>query len=205
MHKPPATDYALGHRAAIALTTGALAAACIAWAQNAVSWLVPAFVLLVCTTAFAAKKRVAVYQRWRGDWDEMARPESLPAPSAAREPESEPAATPARERSQTPRQVLLVTWALLLYWLWTHQKQGATPLYGAGCLLFLALTALGVLVIALAGFRPARAQRQPLSALAPGRAPSPANDHVVSQCLPVSPEFLPDYVQPLLKRDEPPR
>jgi hypothetical protein len=217
MHKQPsAVDFALGHRANIALTTGALAATCLAWAQSAVSWFVPLLALALCRTAFVARRKVEEWTHYRAEFDEMGRPQpraalpyGMPGAPGERYPEPDPvpAPSPVRERSQTPRQALLVTWALLLYWLWTQQKQPSTALYGAAALLFLAITALGVGIIALGAFRPARPIRVDRSAVGSGRAQSAptVGDHVVSQVLPVSPDLLPDYVQSLLKRDEPPR
>jgi hypothetical protein len=208
MHKPSSATFALGHRAGVALTTGALAAACLAWAQSAVSWFVPLLALALCRAAFTARRKALEWSSWNAQWNEMSTPEPLSGLPAAPYPAQAPAPAPgpARERSQTPRQALLVTWALLLCWLWTDQHKPATPIYGAGVLLFLAITAIGVGSIAVGLFRPARPARVDRGALAPGRTPyAPASEHVVSQVLPVSPEILPDYVQTLLKRDEPPR
>jgi hypothetical protein len=212
MNRPASTDFVLGHRAGVMLTTGAAALTSIVWAtQHAISWIVPAVALLLCKASFAAKKRVTVWRNWRGAWDEMAGvTEPSPAPAApfparrssgpfadaggaAGKMDAAEAASPKPAARRIPRWVLIVTWLLLLCVIAANRDQPGTPALGVVALIFLLLSAWGSGVALLRVgrwlFLPASARPQALAERA--SATDSDGDYIVGQCLPVARDVLP--------------
>jgi len=213
MNRPASTDFVLGHRAGVMLTTGAAALTSLVWVtQHAISWIVPAVALLLCKASFAAKKRVTTYRNWRGAWDEMAGvAEPSPAPAApfparrssgpfadaqvaaTKRDAAEAAASPKPGPRRIPRLVLVATWLLLLCVIVANRDQQGTPALGVVALIFLLLSAWGSGVALLRVgrwlFRSASARPQALAERA--SATDPAGDYIVGQCLPVARDVLP--------------
>jgi hypothetical protein len=197
MNRPSSWDALFGSRAGIVLTTGATAITGLAASRQAVSWFVPVIGILTCGAAFSAKGRVETYRRWRGAWEAMEQPPALFDPAPANDPQSPPAAT---GRRGLLGQVLLVTWAILLYYLITQTRNGAMEVYGAVFLAWLALSALGLLRVAIAIVVPPRertseqaAPQQRDRAAVAGRNDASS---IVSQ-------VLPPYCDELLNAEEP--
>jgi hypothetical protein len=198
MNRPSSSDALLGSRAGIILTTGATAVTGLAASRQAVSWFVPVIGVLSCSAAFSARGRVETYRRWRETFDAMGQPPALFDPAAANEPQPRPAASGRTRRLLG--QVLLVTWAVLLYYLVTHTRYGATEAYGALFLAWLGLSAIGLLRVAIAILVPSRertggppAPQRDRAAATAGSNGAPA---IVEQC-------LPPYCHDLLNQEEP--
>jgi hypothetical protein len=216
--KPPSrTDMQLGTPVGLAMTGVATFIACFAWMGGSVPWLVPAFCLLLLNAARKAKVRVEAYQRWRAEWDGMAGGQGvsvLPTPGerGTLRPREETAALSVKAdatATKKPRAgtLLLVAWALLLFWLMTHTSHSAPDVYAAAALLWLLLSAVGAFALL---FSVARGLARLASRERQGGTHSEGGA-VVRVCLPVprdvpSPRALfaalPDYCKPLLRPPE---
>jgi hypothetical protein len=193
MNRPSSWDAVLGSRAGVILTLGATAVTGLAAFQRAVSWFVLVIALLLCRSAFAAKGRVETYRRWRGAWKAMEQPPALLDRSSASGPQPLPVAA---GRTRLVGQVLLVTWAVLFYYLATHTRNGATDAYGAAFLAWLAVSAVGLLRVAIAILVPSREQIAGQAAPQARNRAAAVDRATVSQC-------LPPYCEELLNAEEP--
>lgn len=195
MNQPRSSDFALGSRTGVALSSAAAVLTVLSWLGHGVSWLVPLTCVLVCRASFRAKQRVTLWRQWRGAWNEVAgvAPAKPDAPAVKQEP-------PKRIRLRVPRAVLIIGAFALLPWMCAHHSEAATASYGARTVSFLALIA------AAAAFR-RRAALPKDNAPAPAAADRGEAEHIVAHCLPMPQatpskhvrELLPDYCRALLR------
>jgi hypothetical protein len=187
VNRPSNSDFTLGHRLGVALSAGAAAYATFVWATQPISWLVPAFCLLVCKAAVSARKRVVAYKTWRAAWDDMAGV----APTQD-----------APKRKPRGKQWVIagcLGWLFMTSWLIFHAGETSADYNAVGAVWMLGST-LGAGAALLQLLR---------STLRPSKATGAARSHVVSVCLPVpglwgSPPVrrmkaaLPEYCRALL-------
>jgi hypothetical protein len=168
MNRPSNTEFALGHKLGVTLTTSAAAFGSYVWATAHISWLIPAVFLVLCRTSFTARRKVVAYKAWERDWREM-----------RGDPPTQDASKRKRRRRQWAIAACLGCWVSLTAWLTAHAGEPASADYNSAAAAWMLLSALGagaaLLQLARWMFRLARAT---------GGARS-ARTHVVSVCLPV--------------------
>ena len=207
MNKPAFSNYVVGNRfVVIGLFSIAGFVTYRYFTQGehgeSISWLVPAIAALASRTSLRARRRVAQFTAWKGDWEQM---------SGAAEERRETRRK--RQRVTRPIKVLFgsVLWLALWSWLSIHSRERVTDTYGCLGVVFLFLSGWLAIVAGTAALWLARRIPGVAKAVTAKRGRS----HIVAVCLPVpwsSPSqgdfaaALPDYCRPLLltRRTAPP-
>lgn len=205
MSVPTRSDYRLARKGTLALIacgTWCAAMRCFTHTGEAepVPWLCLGLGVLAAGASLKARRRIAVYQEWRGAWNDMA---------GVRPQEAKPAKAARRPAPRAAKPVLLaLSWVLTACWLQLHAAEASTPKYACFAAA-LAFTSAWGAKLALLPLLPRR-RRRSTTALA---AKKSAEGFVVTACVPLparSPTLreikaaLPDYCRRLLNRSDPP-